>query len=187
MKDMITTNICHIETDFELIPGNQLTIIPDHICDYEDFKCQFESQVPFYEKTDYIVAASSGILTAALDILLVGSTTLKDTNSWGTEQINDFVIKAAQKLGYRGNDLQGAVRHFEKYHIPGDAAMSSFGGGLQHHFRDYSHHPSESNIWIITSSLKQCKHLMKVLRYCYRRLYNPRKMVQEVSVWARIV
>ena len=132
-----------IESNLSLVPLNQLSIIPDPLYDYEDFKCQFDPQVPFYEKTDYIVAACSGVLTAALDILLVGNTTLKDANTWGTEHVNDFVIKSANKLGYKGNDLQKAVEFLEKkFPFAGDAAMNSFGGGLQHHLRDFSHHPT---------------------------------------------
>ena len=143
MKSMIPSNNGNsFEPSYELIPREQLSLIPDPICDYEDFKCQFDSQVPFYEKTDYIVAASSGVLTAALDIILVGNTSLKDANAWGTEKVNDFVIKAARKVGYKGNDLLGAVNHLEDYHIPGDVVMNSFGGGTQHHLRDFSHHPT---------------------------------------------
>lgn len=137
-----SNNDSSFEPSFELIPREQLSLIPDPICDYEDFKCQFESNVHFYEKTDYIVAASSGLLTAALDILLVGKTTLKDANTWGTEQVNDFVIKAANKLGYKGNDLKKAVEKLQGFHIPGDVVMNSFGGGTQHHLRDFSHHPT---------------------------------------------
>lgn len=142
MKNMIPSDNGSFESSYEIIPREQLNWIPDQICDYEDFKCQFESQVPFYEKTDYIVAASSGIVTAALDILLVGKTSLKDANEWGTEQVNDFVIKAAKKTGYKGDDLKKAVEHLQNYHIPGDAVLNSFGGGTQHHLRDFSHHPT---------------------------------------------
>ena len=136
-------NIDAFESNLSLIPLSQLSIIPDPLCDYEDFKCQFDPQVPFYEKTDYIVAACSGVLTAALDILLVGQITLKDANAWGTEHVNDFVIKSAKKLGFKGDDLQKAVEFLEKkFPLAGDAAMNSFGSGLYHHLRDFSHHPT---------------------------------------------
>ncbi|MBR2556723.1 MAG: hypothetical protein IKE94_17915 [Aeriscardovia sp.] len=136
-------NSDEFESKYALIPASQLSINPDPICDYEDFKCQFDPQVPFYEKTDYIVAACSGVLTAALDILLVGKITLKDANTWGTEHVNDFVLKAARKVGYKGDDLKKAVEFLEKkFPLAGDAAMNSFGGGLQHHLRDFSHHPT---------------------------------------------
>ena len=142
MTNLIPSND-HFDSDFELISKEQLSLIPDPICDYEDFKCQFESYVPFYEKLDYIVAASSGMLTAALDLLLVGKTSLKEANTWGTDHVNNFVIKAANKVGYKGNDLQKAVKFLEdRFPFAGDVVMNSFGSGLQHHLRDFSHHPT---------------------------------------------
>lgn len=126
----------------KLTSESDLALLPDAGFDYEDIKAQFDPQVPFYEKTDYIVSAASGVLTALLDVFLVKNMSLEDAHNWGSDRVNEFVIEAARFTGYKGKDLKGAVSHLEKYHIPGDAATSEFGGGLQHHLRDFSHHPS---------------------------------------------
>ncbi len=95
------------------------------------------------DRTDYIIAACSGVLTGLLDSFWVGEFSLEAAQLWGRSKVNRFVIKTAQLRGYRKNDLEGAVRFLEK-----DAPMASdqltavWGGGLQHHFRDFAHHAS---------------------------------------------
>ena len=128
----------------KLIPS----FTPDEDYNFEDIKLQFDEQVPFYEKTDFAVAAASGLLTALIDILLVGDLSLEDAQNWGSEKINKFVVKAANVTGYKGSSLDGAVKHLEKsFHMPGDAAKDAFGGGLQHHLRDFSHHPTLAGLF----------------------------------------
>lgn len=64
-------------------------------------------------------------------------------NEWGNDKVNNFVVKIAQNQGYEGNDLEGAIRHLEeKFPIAADQATNAFGGGKQHHLRDFSHHPT---------------------------------------------
>lgn len=129
--------------DMSLVHKNELILKADDNYDFEDIKIQFDEQIPFYEKTDYAVAAASGLLTAIIDIFLVGDTSLTQAHRWGKKATEDFVIKAANKVGFEGNDLKGAISFLEKkYPLAGDAAMNSFGGGLQHHLRDFSHHPT---------------------------------------------
>ncbi|SEW38373.1 hypothetical protein SAMN05216413_2639 [Ruminococcaceae bacterium KH2T8] len=128
----------------KLIPS----FTPDEDYNFEDIKLQFDEQVPFYEKTDFAVAAASGLLTALIDILLVGDLSLEDAQNWGSEKINKFVVKAANVTGYKGSSLDGAIKHLEKsFHMPGDAAKDAFGGGLQHHLRDFSHHPTLAGLF----------------------------------------
>lgn len=92
---------------------------------------------------DYTVAVASGILTGFIDIMWVGEFSLDNANTWGNDKTNNFVIKIAQKQGYSGDDLYGAVKFLEnKYPIVSDKATNKFGGGLQHHLRDFSHHPT---------------------------------------------
>lgn len=117
--------------------------MPDEGYDFDDIKLQFDEQVPFYEKTDFAVAAASGLLTALLDIFLVGDLSPEEAQKWGSEKINKFVIKSANATGYKGPELDEAIKHLEDtFHMAGDAAKDSFGGGLQHHLRDFSHHPT---------------------------------------------
>lgn len=94
------------------------------------------------EKLDYAVAAISGVLAGLFDILFVGKFDLQEGTDWSTEKVNEFVTKVAQRNGYEGDDLQGAIRHLEKFGAPSDSVYNEFGGGLQHHLRDFAHHAS---------------------------------------------
>jgi hypothetical protein len=52
-----------------------------------------------------------------------------------------IVIKVSQLQGYPKDDLEGAIRYLEKkFPNPSDKLTPQFGGGLQHHLRDFSHH-----------------------------------------------
>lgn len=94
------------------------------------------------DKLDYAVAAISGVIAGVVDILFVGTFDLQEGTDWSTEKVNEFVTKVAQKNGYEGDDLQGAIRHLEKFGAPSDSVYNEFGGGLQHHLRDFAHHAS---------------------------------------------
>lgn len=134
--------------EMSIVPSNELTLKPDENYDFDDIKIQFDEQVPFYEKTDYAVAAASGLLTSLLDIFLVGDTSLSVASKWGKKATEDFVIKTAKKIGFKGDSFKDAVQFLErKYPLAGDAAMNSFGGGLQHHLRDFSHHPTIAGLF----------------------------------------
>lgn len=96
---------------------------------------------------DYLVAACSGLLCGALDILWVGDFDLAHGRKASGEAIDGLVTKIAQVAGYDGDDLTGAVRYLEKLApIPSDASTPDFGGGLQHHLRDFSHHPTPAGL-----------------------------------------
>lgn len=92
---------------------------------------------------DYMVAVGSGVLSGIIDIVCVGDFSLEKANQWGNDKVNSFVTKIAKMQGYDGDDLAGAVRYMEKKApLAADAVTDKFGGGLQHHLRDFSHHPT---------------------------------------------
>ncbi len=92
---------------------------------------------------DYIVAIGSGMLAGIIDSVWVGEFSIDRANEWGNERVEDFVVKIAQGKGYEGDDLAGAVQFLEQqFPIAADKATNDFGGGLQHHLRDFSHHPT---------------------------------------------
>ena len=62
---------------------------------------------------DYIVAVCSGVVAGAIDVLFVEDFSLQNANAIGNQKIDDKIIKAAKKHGYKGDDLKGAVRHLE--------------------------------------------------------------------------
>ena len=56
------------------------------------------------DRTDYIIAACSGVLTGLLDSFWVGEFSLEAAQLWGRSKVNRFVIKTAQLREYRKND-----------------------------------------------------------------------------------
>ena len=95
------------------------------------------------DKSDCLIASSVGVLTGMMDVFWVGELSLLNAQSWGQTQVNLFVVKVAQHQGYNKDDLRGAIGFLEKkYPNPSDKLTSDFGGGLQHHLRDFSHHLS---------------------------------------------
>lgn len=92
---------------------------------------------------DYLIAIGSGLACGILDAVWSGPFDLRRGREWGNDQVEHFVVKMAQLVGYQGEDLQGAVRFLERHFcIPSDKNTPDFGGGLQHHFRDFAHHPT---------------------------------------------
>ena len=87
------------------------------------------------DKTDYIVAVASGFLCGLLDSFFVGQFSLEEANKWGTDKIEEFVkYEASKDCGKEMNDIYDAIHHLEnKYNIPSDNLMPSFGGATQHH------------------------------------------------------
>ena len=109
----------------------------------ENFHIEFDKDVSETDKWDYIVSCASGVIASAIHILWVGEFSLTDAKSWGIEKTNDFVLKVAKSCGYKGNDLGDAIRKLEKdFIIPSDKLTPDFGGGKQHHLRDFGHHAS---------------------------------------------
>jgi hypothetical protein len=92
---------------------------------------------------DYMVAVGSGIVAGIVDSFWVGEFSFERGKDWGSEKINNFVKKVAEKKGYKGEDLKGAITHLERnFGAPSDGVKDKFGGGLQHHLRDFAHHPT---------------------------------------------
>lgn len=92
---------------------------------------------------DYLISVASGILCGMLDILWVGEFSLEHGRAIASDKIEDFVKKAAKLTGCESDDLGSAVKHLEKlFPIPSDGNTPDFGGGLQHHLRDFAHHPT---------------------------------------------
>ena len=123
---------------------------------------EFDKGVKKADKQDYIIAACSGALCAALDVFWVKDisslhdiSALENARDWGSDKINEFVITIAKiKADYNGDDLQEAIVKLEKkFLLASDKVTDEMGGGLQHHLRDFSHHPSI--IGLIFSLLSQ--------------------------------
>ncbi len=95
------------------------------------------------DSLDYIVAAASGVLCAALDILWVGEFSLEKGRNVAVNQIDNFVKKTAKLFGCPSDDLKSCVKFLEnKFPLASDGNTPGFGGGLHHHLRDFAHHPT---------------------------------------------
>lgn len=106
-----------------------------------DDHIEWEPHVDEADKFDYIVAVSSGVLAGLIDLFYVGAFSLDRASEWGKEQIDQVVKKVARIEGCQGDDLSDAIKTLEKNHpLAADGGTNNFGGGLQHHLRDFSHH-----------------------------------------------
>ncbi|NLL04703.1 MAG: hypothetical protein GX270_02710 [Clostridiaceae bacterium] len=95
------------------------------------------------DKIDYLVSIGSGVLCGLLDIIWVGNFSLERGRNIASDEIDSFVTKTAKLLGCKNDDLVSAVKFLEKkFPIPSDGNTPDFGGGLQHHLRDFAHHPT---------------------------------------------
>ena len=99
------------------------------------------------DKIDYLLAVASGTIAAAVDIFYTGEFSLVEGRQWGNDTINKFVKRMAKWNGYKGDDLSGAIKFMEKmFPLAADKNTPTFGGGLQHHLRDFTHHFSLSGL-----------------------------------------
>ncbi len=106
------------------------------------------------DKADYALAVTSGVLAGLVDSLFVGEFSLEYANQWGNQQAEKLVLKVAKYQGYGGADLGQAIKLLEdQFPIAADKATAAFGGGLQHHLRDFSHHPTP--VGLVCSILTQ--------------------------------
>ncbi len=126
--------------------------------DIDEALAQVNKQLERYtfdgDNVDYAIAITSGILAGIIDSLFVGEFSLENASQWGVEKTNDFVLKVAKYQGYKGNDQAMAVKYLEgMFPIAADKATNDFGGGLQHHLRDFTHHPTP--VGLICSILTQ--------------------------------
>ncbi|MCR4813935.1 MAG: hypothetical protein K5879_03820 [Lachnospiraceae bacterium] len=102
---------------------------------------KWDDRVDRADRIDYLIAVSCGTIAGLIDSFFVGEFSLSKANAWGKDTINKLVIKVAKVNGFSGKDLQSAIRFLEKtFPFASDSLTAKFGGGLQHHLRDFSHH-----------------------------------------------
>lgn len=95
------------------------------------------------DKTDYIFATCSGMVSGLIDSFFVGEFSLDGATQWGKGKVDSFVKWIAKGQGCKSDNLQGCVSFLEnKFPIAGDSVTNQFGGGLYHHLHDFSHHPN---------------------------------------------
>lgn len=129
----------------------QLELIQREIDKYD---LEIEKLTNHADGVDYAIAVASGIIAGFIDSFFVGEFSLYNAHEIGKEKVNIFVIRVAKLQGFKGSDddVVGAIKYLSDYkkhsdgsrgfHLASDSVTSDFGGGLQHHLRDFAHHPT---------------------------------------------
>ena len=131
--------------EIELIPYDAAKSKTDSDLDriIFDLDSQIEGFSAKADTLDYIISIASGILCASLDVLFVGDFDFERGRGIADDKVNGVVKKTAHLLGCEDDDLTSCVKFLEKkFPIPSDRNTPDFGGGLQHHLRDFAHHPT---------------------------------------------
>lgn len=126
---------------------SDLNILPMNVNSLDSVIFNLDSQIDVLsskaDKWDYLLAVGSGIACGMMDILWTGDFSLAEGRNISAQQIDNLVKKTAKILGCESDDLKNCVKFLEdKFPIPADGSASDFGGGLQHHLRDFAHHPT---------------------------------------------
>ena len=129
----------------QLLPGDvsfggslPAIIYPENDNIREVSEVTWEKTVSKADRLDYMMAICSGTISGLIDVFYVGEFSLERANQWGSEKVNKFVKKIAELQGFKGDDLSDAVKYLEKnFGLAADSVTPDFGGGLQHHLRDF--------------------------------------------------
>ena len=111
----------------------------------EPVRVEFDKSVDKAERADYIVAAAIGASAGILNIFWQKQFDLSEAHAWGKKKTESFVFDVAKVAGFKpdGKDLKDSIRFLEDmFPLASDRLTPEFGGGLQHHLRDFAHHPS---------------------------------------------
>lgn len=118
--------------------GEQPSPIAEALVDDET---KWDPKLDKADRLDCSIAAACGVVSGLIDVFYVGRFSFERARDWGTDKVEGFVVNAAKLAGYKGDDLKGAIRHLEgSFPLAADGNTADFGGGLQHHLRDFSHH-----------------------------------------------
>lgn len=108
-----------------------------------DLNMQIDSMSNKADCLDYFVAVASGIVCSLMDMLWVGEFNIDRGRDLADQEVESFVQKVAKRFGCKSDDFKSSVAFLEKkFPLAADGNTSDFGGGLQHHLRDFAHHPT---------------------------------------------
>ena len=139
----------HEHVEVELV-SNPIAF-PKEANDFESIIYDLDSQIEMLsskaDNWDCLVAVGSGVLCGMMDILWVGDFSLTEGREISSENVEEFVKKIAKQQKFESRDgsynIKDCVAYLEKkFPIPADGNTPEFGGGLQHHLRDFAHHPT---------------------------------------------
>ena len=91
------------------------------------------------DKWDCLVALGSGIVCGIIDMFWVGEFSLAEGRDISSQKVDEIVKKISKMMGCESDDIKNCVKFLEdKFPIPADGNTPDFGGGLQHHLRDFA-------------------------------------------------
>ena len=115
----------------------------------DPIRVEFEDDVSKADRLDCLAAASIGALSGILNVFWQKELNIENARDWGAEKVGAFVVEAAKTQGFKpkanseDDILRAAIRFLEeKFPLATDKVTVEMGGGLQHHLRDFEHHPS---------------------------------------------
>lgn len=129
----------------DLVPYNEITAYDSFDLDriIFDLDSKIGALSSSADSLDCLISIASGLLCGALDVLWVGEFSLKAGREYASDKVDDLVRKTAKMLGCKEDDIKSCVKFLEKkFPVPSDGNTPDFGGGLQHHLRDFAHHPT---------------------------------------------
>ena len=154
-------------SNFEIVPASSAGVLDvspaasDELSILDSFEAlefEFDVSVDKASRLDYGIAAGSGLLTGLLSVFLEKSLSVEEAAKIGSKEADRIVVNAARVFGCNipsdkaifdkdgrcdTEVLSKAIKFLEdKFPIPQDMLTPGFGGGLQHHLRDFSHHPT---------------------------------------------
>lgn len=158
-KNAKIEDVLYAEISIDILNDQNLTATKDDtsaIIDHalSEVNEKLDSFLNHADKMDYAFAVASGLCAGIVDSLFVGEFSLEKAHSWGSEKTEKFVVKIAKSQGYKGDDVKGAIVYLAEekkhkddkiakgFHLAADSNTNSFGGGKQHHLRDFAHHAS---------------------------------------------
>lgn len=154
-------------SNFEIVPASSAGVLDvspaasDELSILDSFEAlefEFDDVVDKASRLDYGIAAGSGLLTGLLSVFLEKSLSVEEAAKIGGKEADRIVVNTARVFGCNipsdkaifdkdgrcdTEVLSKAIKFLEdKFPIPQDMLTPGFGGGLQHHLRDFSHHPT---------------------------------------------
>lgn len=136
-----------LKVEVSLIPSQNISNTISSEYDFDRIIFELDNKIDWLSSqadvADCLISIGSGVLCGVLDILWTGEFDLARGRELGSNSIDTFVKQTAKLLGCKDDDIKNCVRFLEdKFPIPSDGNTPDFGGGLQHHLRDFAHHPT---------------------------------------------
>lgn len=136
-----------LKVEVSLIPSQNISNTISSEYDFDRIIFELDNKIDWLSSqadvADCLISIGSGVLCGVLDILWTGEFDLARGRELGSNTIDTFVKQTAKLLGCKDDDIKNCVRFLEdKFPIPSDGNTPDFGGGLQHHLRDFAHHPT---------------------------------------------